>query len=102
MTKPWDTGGVDDCNYNDYMLSLVSATGLNVLTIHAEVEGIVCLDMFDRFLKSARSMGADLVPLGQLLNSATKIERAVIEPGEISGREGWVARQGSLGHGGDC
>jgi undecaprenyl phosphate-alpha-L-ara4FN deformylase len=85
--------GINEHNFNDYMLSLISHTELNVLTIHAEVEGIVCLDMFERFLKSVRSMGAKLVPLGQLLNGAPPIKTAVIEPREIPGREGWVACQ---------
>ena len=86
-------GGIDDHNFNDYILSLVSAARLNVLTVHAEVEGIVCLDMFDRFLKSARSMGANLGPLGPLLNSSGPMETATIEAREMSGREGWVACQ---------
>ncbi len=86
-------GGVTARNYNDFMLSRISATGLNVLTIHAEVEGITCLPMFERFLSSARSMGANLMPLGQLLKRADQIETARIEPREIAGREGWVACQ---------
>jgi hypothetical protein len=45
---------------------LISDTGLNVLTIHAEVEGILCLEMFERFLKSVLSTGAHLVPLGSI------------------------------------
>ena len=92
-------GGINEHNFNDYMLSLMSDTRLNVLTIHAEVEGIACLDMFDRFLKSVRSMGARLVTLGQLLNGASEIETAVIEPREIPGREGWVACQAGDGSG---
>lgn len=88
-------GGINERNFNDYMLSLINKTQLNVLTIHAEVEGIACLDMFARFLKSVRSMGAKLVPLGQLLNDTSQRETAVIEPREIPGREGWVACQAS-------
>ncbi|MBW2707982.1 MAG: 4-deoxy-4-formamido-L-arabinose-phosphoundecaprenol deformylase [Deltaproteobacteria bacterium] len=94
-------GGIDAHNFNDYMLSLISRTQLNVLTIHAEVEGIVCLDMFEGFLKSVRSMGAKMVPLGQLLNNTPEIETATIEPREIPGREGWVACQANR-IGGDC
>ena len=93
--------GINEHNFNDYMLSLIRRTELNVLTIHAEVEGIVCLDMFDRFLKSVRSMGAKPVPLGQLLNGVSEIKTAVIEPREIPGREGWVACQATL-DGGTC
>jgi len=80
-------------NYNDYILSLISDTGLNVLTIHAEVEGILCLEMFERFLKAARSMNTNLVPLGALLNRTPEIETAAIVTREIPGREGWVACQ---------
>ena len=94
-------GGINEHNFNDYILSLINKTQLNVLTIHAEVEGIVCLDMFDRFLKSVRSMGAKLIPLGQLLNGGSEIETAVIEPREIPGRDGWVACQASP-DGGTC
>ncbi len=93
--------GINEHNFNDYMLSLISRTELNVLTIHAEVEGIACLDMFDRFLKSVRSMGAKLVPLGQLLHGTSQIKTAGIEPREIPGREGWVACQAAL-DGGIC
>lgn len=38
-------------------------------------------------------MGADLMPLGQLLKRIDHIETAIIEPREIPGREGWVACQ---------
>ncbi len=86
-------GDIHRHNYNDYVLSLISDTRLNVLTIHAEVEGIICLEMFDRFLTAAKSMGASLVPLGELLNRTAEIETAAIEPREIPGREGWVACQ---------
>ncbi|EFK09668.1 polysaccharide deacetylase [delta proteobacterium NaphS2] len=94
-------GGVTTRNYNDYMLSQITGTGLNVLTIHAEVEGIACLDMFERFLLSLRSMGGNMVPLGQLLKHTTHIETAVIEPREMPGREGWLACQTEW-HGENC
>ncbi|MGR5457143.1 4-deoxy-4-formamido-L-arabinose-phosphoundecaprenol deformylase, partial [Vibrio alfacsensis] len=32
--------GVDNSNYNDAILKLIKRDGLNVYTIHAEVEGI--------------------------------------------------------------
>ena len=94
-------GGIDAHNFNDYMLSLIRPNQLNVLTIHAEVEGIACLGMFDRFLKSVRSMGANMVPLGQLLEGTPEINTAVIEPREIPGRESWVACQADR-IGGNC
>lgn len=85
---------VSESNYNEYLLSLLRPNGLNVLTIHAEAEGIICLGMFDRFLQMVRSMGGTLVPLGELLMDFHEIKHAVMVPQEIPGREGWVSCQG--------
>ena len=85
--------GISDTNYNDYILSLMRPEKLNVLTVHAEVEGIICLEMFDRFLKMARSIGADVVPLKALLSSSQGIRLSTIAAKEIPGRDGWVSCQ---------
>jgi undecaprenyl phosphate-alpha-L-ara4FN deformylase len=85
--------GISEGNYNEYMLSLLDPEKLNVLTIHAEVEGIACVDMFDMFLKMALSRGASFVPLGTFLKDSAPIGRARIVDREIPGREGWVACQ---------
>ena len=49
--------GVSNDNYNEYLLGLLRPGKLNVLTIHAEVEGIVCLHMFEQFVEKALSLG---------------------------------------------
>ncbi len=85
--------GVSDGNYNDNLLSLLKPGALNVLTVHAEVEGIVRSRMFDRFLEGARSEGASFVPLGTLLSETGRIARAAVVAGEVPGRDGWVACQ---------
>jgi len=85
---------ISEKTYNEFLISLLKPEGLNVLTIHAEAEGMICLDMFDRFLRMVRSMGGTLVPLGELLMDAHDIQRAVMVPREIPGREGWVSCQG--------
>jgi len=85
--------GVTDADYNDYLLSLIDAENLNVLTIHAEVEGIACLGMFRQFLEKASSRGISFVPLGALLRDCKSIEQGVVAKKEIPGREGWVACQ---------
>jgi len=85
--------GVSDDNYNAYMLGLLRPGQTNVLTIHAEVEGIVCLPMFERFVEQALSQGHQFVPLGVLLQDSGPIGTARIEPATIPGREGWVACQ---------
>jgi len=88
-------GRINTGNYNAYMLSLLKPDGLNVLTIHAEVEGMVCVTLFDRFIEMVKSKGFFPVPLGSLLNENRHIEPAAVVAGEIPGREGWVACQAS-------
>jgi undecaprenyl phosphate-alpha-L-ara4FN deformylase len=66
---------------------------LNVLTIHAEVEGISCLSLFQEFLNQLRIGGIGLVPLGELLPSPDRIAGAVIKRQRVEGREGWVSVQ---------
>ena len=85
--------GISNDNYNEYMLSLLSPHRLNVLTIHAEVEGIVCLAMFGRFVEMVQSRGASFVPLGTLLKDSTPMCHAKIVEKQIQGRSGWVSCQ---------
>ena len=88
--------GVTEDNYNEYLLSLVIPNQLNVLTIHAEVEGIACLDLFDRFLRMAQAKGISFVPLGTLLGNFTAVDQAGIVSQEIPGREGWIGCQSNV------
>ena len=85
--------GIDNDNYNDHLASLLQPDKLNTLTIHAEVEGISCLTMFDDFVNRARSRGASFVPFGALLDPARPVLTASLAPQTISGREGWVSCQ---------
>jgi hypothetical protein len=55
---------------------------------------MICLGMFDRFLRMVLSRGGTLVPLGELLINAHDIQQAVMVPREIPGREGWISCQG--------
>jgi undecaprenyl phosphate-alpha-L-ara4FN deformylase len=68
-----------------------------VLTIHAEVEGIACLDMFEQFLKTALSKGFSFVPLGILLREYPQSDPTTIVAKEIPGSEGWVSCQAIRG-----
>jgi len=85
--------GVTDGNYNDYMLSLLDPAKLNVLTIHAEVEGSARLEMFREFLQMAQAQGASFMPLSNLLEEQDTFDRTAIVSREIPGREGWVCCQ---------
>lgn len=85
--------GITDSNYNEHLCSLLNPETLQVLTIHTEVEGLSRIDLFRRFLKQAKSLGVDFVPLGELLTEPCKLPSGWIEQNEIPGREGWVACQ---------
>jgi undecaprenyl phosphate-alpha-L-ara4FN deformylase len=75
------------------MLSLLDPAKLNVLTVHAEVEGIACLEMFEQFVKRASSKGFSFVPLGVLLEEYPQSDPTTIAAREIPGRQGWVCCQ---------
>ena len=84
-------------HYNQSLISFMKPESLNVLTIHAEVEGMSCLGLFGEFLQQLRNRGGHLGPLGQLLPSADQITGAAIGREKVEGREGWVSVQQSSG-----
>ena len=84
---------ITDQNYNEHMLSLLDPEKLNVLTIHAEVEGISYLPMFKQFIDMAKQKGYSFVPLGNLLEGDYQTEPTKVIKKEIPGREGWTANQ---------
>ena len=86
--------GITDSNYNDWLLDQVKPGQLNVLTVHAEVEGRVCAPLFDRFLTACTQRGIRLVPLKTLLGTG-QLPREPIALAPIAGREGDVCWQRS-------
>jgi len=86
------TPGVTKETYNSHLLDQFKPEKLNVLTIHAEVEGIACRSMFAEFLDRAIARRISFRPLGDLLETAP-INEGTIVPCHIPGREGWVACQ---------
>jgi undecaprenyl phosphate-alpha-L-ara4FN deformylase len=87
------SNGITDNTYNGYMLSLLKPEKLNVLAIHAEVEGMACFGLFGRFLDMAQSKGASFVPLGALPSEYPSIGPGAMVARKISGREGWISCQ---------
>ena len=83
--------GVEDRNYNEWLFSQLRNDRLNVLGIHAEVEGIIHREMFGAFLAQARRRGIEVVPLGALLADGEALGSGVIRQGQVAGREGAVA-----------
>ncbi len=94
VTLPtWDevAGEVSDDQYNDFLMNLMRADSDEVLTIHAEAEGMSKSRMFEAFLDDVTASGRNIVPLGQLANETTTMPTHRIEQRTIEGREGWVA-----------
>ncbi len=91
--------GVDLENYNEYLISLMREESLNVLAIHAEVEGMSYLSLFQEFLQQLRARGGHLAPLGELLPPADQIAGAAIGRQRVKGREGWLSVQLGGGEG---
>ncbi|MCA9010848.1 MAG: 4-deoxy-4-formamido-L-arabinose-phosphoundecaprenol deformylase [Planctomycetaceae bacterium] len=87
--------GISNANFNAHLLSLMKPNQFNVLTIHAEVEGIVCREMFDDFLQQAAERGIAVVPVGDLLDGSNSWAPDRIVPRRLPGREGWIAFQES-------
>lgn len=85
--------GVSIDNYNDTLLSMIKPDRLNVLTIHAEVEGIVCLDLFESFIRKARESNIRICPLSELLQGQDALFTSSLIQQTIKGREGRVAVQ---------
>jgi undecaprenyl phosphate-alpha-L-ara4FN deformylase len=85
--------GITAENYNEYILNLFRPGNLNVLTIHAEVEGISCKGMFSDFLVDATKKGIQFQPLGELIDKNCKTATAEIIKEEVPGRDGWVGLQ---------
>jgi undecaprenyl phosphate-alpha-L-ara4FN deformylase len=85
--------GIDNGNYNEYLASLLRPDRLNTLTIHAEVEGILCLVMFDDFVRLVQSRGGKFVPFGALLDPTGPVLTSSLVEQSIPGREGWVSCQ---------
>ena len=80
-------------NYNEYLLSRLHPEGLNVLAIHAEVEGIHCAELFSDFIQQAQMRGCEFVPLGELLRDSAQIPACALLSGTVPGREGWLSCQ---------
>jgi undecaprenyl phosphate-alpha-L-ara4FN deformylase len=85
--------GLRSEEYNEYLLKKICSDQLNVLTIHAEVEGIACANMFSEFLQLSKRRDIQIVPLGKLLPDPDTIPIARIIQRQIPRREGWTSFQ---------
>jgi undecaprenyl phosphate-alpha-L-ara4FN deformylase len=79
----------------EILLNAIQPDRLNVLTIHAEVEGISELPLFERFLDQADRRGMAFCPLGELLPADNTAPGCGLVRMETAGREGWISGQQS-------
>jgi len=86
-------GGVTASGFFDELLGLLRPGQLNVLTVHAEVEGMSRLAELARFITSARRLGWSFVALGDLLEPDAELPVCRILKGAVPGRAGWVSCQ---------
>lgn len=94
MDEILGSGGIDAGNVNDFYLSQLR-DGLNVHTIHAEMEGGVMAASFASLIERLQTAGARFVTLGEAAGSFRGVApHANLAMGEIPGRAGLVAIQG--------
>lgn len=81
-------------DFNTFILDRFKPTGLNVYTIHAEVEGILMANDFRQLLAQARLQNIMFQPLGNLLpGQASSLPEGQLVRGALGGREGWLGVQ---------
>lgn len=90
--------GVTADNVADYLLQLTESAPPHghVFTLHAEMEGMKLLPVFESLLTGWRAQGYDLTSMQSLFDSldAERLPRHEINRGEIAGRSGTLMLQG--------
>jgi hypothetical protein len=85
--------GITPENIHDYYLARVK-DGLNVLTIHAELEGGAIRPSFVRLLERFAAEGIRCITLGEAAPRVANVPACRLFMGELAGRAGKVAIQG--------
>ncbi len=84
----------------DHYLSLLRADRLNVLTIHAEIEGMSKEPLFSSLLEKCSDLGVSFVKLEDIakviLKNRFQVPFEAMERGSIDGRSGLVAMQSKM------
>jgi undecaprenyl phosphate-alpha-L-ara4FN deformylase len=94
MDEILGSDGIDATNINDFYLSKLRE-GLNVHTIHAEMEGGVMAESFVNLVERLQRKGARFVTLAEAAAQFGKdAPGAELSMGELPGRAGLVAIQG--------
>jgi peptidoglycan/xylan/chitin deacetylase (PgdA/CDA1 family) len=92
MDEVFGADGIDDGNVAQYYLGLLKP-GLNVHTVHAEMEGGAKIKQFEEIVRGALEMGYEIKPLCEVANRLADLPEGIIEQGLLPGRAGAVAVQ---------
>ncbi|MGB6353065.1 MAG: polysaccharide deacetylase family protein [Steroidobacteraceae bacterium] len=90
-------GGVDESSIAEAVFSLSRAApqedGLQVFTLHAELEGMLLLDAFESLLVKWREAGASIVRMAAIREAAMHrpLPTRAVVMGEVAGRSGLLA-----------
>jgi peptidoglycan/xylan/chitin deacetylase (PgdA/CDA1 family) len=92
------TDGLDESNVAQRLLALTRdapATG-HVYTLHAELEGLRLMPVFEQLLRGWQEMGLKLTSLGDYFDALPdkNLPRHEVRLGEVPGRSGRLALQG--------
>jgi undecaprenyl phosphate-alpha-L-ara4FN deformylase len=87
--------GITPDNIHEYYCKSLR-DGLNVLTVHAELEGGAIRQSFIRLLERFRADGVRSITLGEAARDISSAPACKLYMGEIPGRAGAVAIQGEL------
>ncbi len=82
--------------YNGHLLNMIHPDQLNVLTIHAEIERIACLELFKDFPIKAQQRNIAFAPLGDILAETGKAGKSSMFRATLAGRDGWLACQDGM------
>ena len=91
-----DLGNVDPIDHL-FALTEASPDRDHVYTLHAELEGNLYLDSFERLLRGWRSRGAELMDMAVYAStlSLAQLPRCEMVEGTVEGRSGLLAVQGA-------
>ena len=94
MDELLGTDGIGEGNFNSRLIGLMSP-GLNVHTVHAEMEGGSRSGLFEELLDRCLELGADITSIGEALRRLEKGSLPVMDVVQraIPGRAGKVAVQ---------
>jgi undecaprenyl phosphate-alpha-L-ara4FN deformylase len=81
----------------DHLLSLSDPLRDHVYTLHAELEGNLYLDSFERLLRGWRTRGAELIDMAAYAATLrlAELPRCEMVEGTVEGRSGVLAVQGA-------